>query len=185
MVPILKPCATFRSMLHFYCKELLVPCPMPKLKDHPLLAVCNCLLNIFAVTLHIWKASPPSTAWNAPYCGDKGHTHTHARTHVCTHAHTHTICYGTEYADYALKIYTHNVTTGTKLGIDLQMLLHWISSESFDCIAQFIAIIWLQKCIFIAHLAAIHCFFPKFVWFTYNSGSRPLLLSFNKVWFTI
>jgi hypothetical protein len=33
--------------------ELLAPRPTPKLEDHPFLAVCNCLFNIFAATLHI------------------------------------------------------------------------------------------------------------------------------------
>jgi hypothetical protein len=33
--------------------ELLAPCPTPKLEDHTLLAVCDCLFNIFAATLHI------------------------------------------------------------------------------------------------------------------------------------
>jgi hypothetical protein len=37
----------------FYGKELLAPCPTPKLEYHPLLALCICLINIFAGTLHI------------------------------------------------------------------------------------------------------------------------------------
>jgi len=32
---------------------LLAPRPTPKLEDHPLLAVRDCLFNIFAATLHI------------------------------------------------------------------------------------------------------------------------------------
>jgi len=32
---------------------LLARCPTPKLEDHPLLAVCGCLFNIFSATLHI------------------------------------------------------------------------------------------------------------------------------------
>jgi hypothetical protein len=39
-------------MICFYGKELLAPRPNPKLKNHSLLAVYNCLLNIFAATLH-------------------------------------------------------------------------------------------------------------------------------------
>jgi hypothetical protein len=50
----------FRNKLNFY-DELLGPHPTPKLEDHPLLAVCDCLFNIFAATLHTWRASPPST----------------------------------------------------------------------------------------------------------------------------
>jgi len=43
----------FRNMAFYYSEELLAPCPTPKLEDHPLSAVCDCLFNIFAVTLHI------------------------------------------------------------------------------------------------------------------------------------
>jgi hypothetical protein len=38
----------------FYGEELLAPRPTPKLEDHPLSAVRDCLFNIFAATLHIW-----------------------------------------------------------------------------------------------------------------------------------
>jgi hypothetical protein len=34
-------------------EELLAPRPTPKLEDHPLSAVCDCLFNIFTATLHI------------------------------------------------------------------------------------------------------------------------------------
>jgi len=48
-------------MLHnetsFYSEELLETCQTPKLEDHPLSAVCNCLFNIFAATLHIGDCS--------------------------------------------------------------------------------------------------------------------------------
>jgi len=40
-------------MIYFYSKVLLAPRPTLKLEDHPLSAVHNCLLNIFAATLHI------------------------------------------------------------------------------------------------------------------------------------
>jgi len=45
-----------RSKTHvssFYCEELLAPLPTPKLEDHPLSAVCDCLFNIFTATIHI------------------------------------------------------------------------------------------------------------------------------------
>ncbi|PNF38701.1 hypothetical protein B7P43_G17454 [Cryptotermes secundus] len=38
-------------MIIFYGEELLAPHPTPKLEDHPLLAVCDCLFNIFAASL--------------------------------------------------------------------------------------------------------------------------------------
>jgi len=42
----------FCNMILFNGEELLVPRPTPKLEDHPLSAVRNCLFNIFAVTFH-------------------------------------------------------------------------------------------------------------------------------------
>jgi len=39
---------------------LLATRPTPKVDDHPLSAVLDCLFNIVAATLHIWKPSPPS-----------------------------------------------------------------------------------------------------------------------------
>jgi hypothetical protein len=46
----------FRNKVSFYGEELS-PSPTPKLKDHPLSAVRNCLFNIFAPTLHIGDSS--------------------------------------------------------------------------------------------------------------------------------
>jgi hypothetical protein len=43
----------FVTKIRFHDKELLAPCPIPKLKDHPLSAVRDCLFNIFAANLHI------------------------------------------------------------------------------------------------------------------------------------
>ena len=43
----------FRNLICFYGEELLAPRPTPKLEDHPLSAVRDCLFNIFAATLHI------------------------------------------------------------------------------------------------------------------------------------
>ena len=37
----------------FHGEELLAPRPTPKLEDHPLSAVRDCLFNLFAATLHI------------------------------------------------------------------------------------------------------------------------------------
>ena len=39
----------------FYSEELLAYRPTPKLEDHPLSAVRDCLFNIFSATLHIWR----------------------------------------------------------------------------------------------------------------------------------
>ena len=43
----------FRNKDNFYGEGLLAPRPTPKLEDHPLSAVRDCLFNIFAATLHI------------------------------------------------------------------------------------------------------------------------------------
>jgi hypothetical protein len=43
--------------------EMLAPRWTPKLEGHPLSAVRDCLFNIFAATLHTWRAPPPSATW--------------------------------------------------------------------------------------------------------------------------
>jgi hypothetical protein len=55
-------CVAFLKNLifFFYCDDVLAPCPTPKLEDHPLSAVRDCLFNMFPATLHIWRPSPPS-----------------------------------------------------------------------------------------------------------------------------
>ena len=42
-----------RNRIRFYGEELLAPRPIPKLEDHPLSAVRDCLFNIFGATLNI------------------------------------------------------------------------------------------------------------------------------------
>jgi len=42
----------FRDDTSFHGEELSAPRPTPKLEDHPLSAVRECLYNIFAGTLH-------------------------------------------------------------------------------------------------------------------------------------
>ena len=55
-------CTIFCNISRFDSEELLAPLPSPKLEDHPLSALWDCLFNIFAATLHI-KGHPPSTTW--------------------------------------------------------------------------------------------------------------------------
>ena len=43
----------FRNNTHFYGVKLLAPRKKPKLEDHPLSAVRDCLFNIFAATFYI------------------------------------------------------------------------------------------------------------------------------------
>jgi hypothetical protein len=47
----------FRNKLQFYGEWLLAIRPTPKLEDHPLSAVRDCLFNIFAANLRIWRPS--------------------------------------------------------------------------------------------------------------------------------
>jgi hypothetical protein len=51
---------TFRNKLIVYDEELLAPRPIPKLEDHPVSAVRDCLFNIFIAILRIWGSFPPS-----------------------------------------------------------------------------------------------------------------------------
>jgi hypothetical protein len=43
----------FRKKASFYAEVLLAPRPIPKLEDHLVSAVRDCLFNIFAASLHI------------------------------------------------------------------------------------------------------------------------------------
>jgi hypothetical protein len=58
----------FRNMVIFYGEELLAPRPTPKLEDHPLSAVCDC---IFAGTLHIQRPFLHLQPEDAPCRGDR------------------------------------------------------------------------------------------------------------------
>jgi hypothetical protein len=53
----------FRNKLLFYGDGLLAPTPNPQAGGTPLLAVRDCLFNIFAVTFRIWRPSPLSVIW--------------------------------------------------------------------------------------------------------------------------
>jgi hypothetical protein len=53
-------------MAIFYGEELSTPRPNPKLEDHPLSAVRDCLFNIFAATLHIGGRSSIRNPWTRP-----------------------------------------------------------------------------------------------------------------------
>jgi hypothetical protein len=61
----------FVTRLFFY-NELLAPRPTPKLEDHPLSAICDCLFNILAATLHICGPTPSSATWWRALRDDKG-----------------------------------------------------------------------------------------------------------------
>jgi hypothetical protein len=58
--PSPKPFVIFRNRQLFFFDELLASRPAPKLKEKPLSYARDCLFNIFAATIHIWRPSPPS-----------------------------------------------------------------------------------------------------------------------------
>ena len=61
----------FRDIGTFYGEELLAPRPTHKLEDHHLLAVRDCLFNIFAATLHIWRPFLQQPPEDAPCSSDR------------------------------------------------------------------------------------------------------------------
>jgi hypothetical protein len=54
---------TFHSKIMFYSEQLLAPRATPKLEDHSMSGVQDCLFNTFTDALHIWRAPPPSETW--------------------------------------------------------------------------------------------------------------------------
>jgi hypothetical protein len=52
------------SIFHCLGHSILLPtCLTLKVEEHALSAVRNCLSNVFAATLYIWRHFPPSTTW--------------------------------------------------------------------------------------------------------------------------
>jgi hypothetical protein len=47
----------FCTIVHFYSEECLASHSTPKLEDHPLMAVHDCIFNIFTATLHVGSHS--------------------------------------------------------------------------------------------------------------------------------
>jgi hypothetical protein len=58
-------------MVKFYGEEFSALRPTPKLEDHPFSAVRDCLLNIFAATLHICRPFLHPQLEDAPCGGDR------------------------------------------------------------------------------------------------------------------
>jgi len=65
---------TFCNNNNFYGEGLLDICPTPRLEYHPLWFVRNCLFNIFAATLRVWRPSIRPQPADVPCHGDKGPT---------------------------------------------------------------------------------------------------------------
>jgi hypothetical protein len=60
-----------RNLVIFYGEELLAPRSTPKLEDHHLSAVRDCLFNVFAATLHIRRSFLHPQPEDAPCRGDR------------------------------------------------------------------------------------------------------------------
>jgi hypothetical protein len=61
----------FHNMINFYSEELLELRPTPTLEVRPLSAVRDCLFNIFATILHIWRTFLHLQPKDAPCRGDR------------------------------------------------------------------------------------------------------------------
>jgi hypothetical protein len=55
LLPTPRSLKHFITIKNFYGEGLSAPCPTPKLEDHPLSAVRDCLFNIFTATIHIQR----------------------------------------------------------------------------------------------------------------------------------
>jgi hypothetical protein len=66
-------CVWFITCLRFYSEELLAPRPIPnpKPEGHPLSPVRNCLFNIFAATIRIWRPLLHPQPEDTPHRGDR------------------------------------------------------------------------------------------------------------------
>jgi hypothetical protein len=69
-----------RNIIIFYGEELLAPRPTPKLEDHPLPAVRDCLFNVFAATLHNRRPFLHPQPEDAPCRGDRDPHNTGLKT---------------------------------------------------------------------------------------------------------
>jgi hypothetical protein len=70
ILPTLRPYVTFRNKFFFYGEELLSPRQTPELENRPLLAVRDCLFNILAAVLYIWRPLLQPQPENASCRGD-------------------------------------------------------------------------------------------------------------------
>jgi hypothetical protein len=72
IIPSPSPCEMIRNMVNDYGEKLLAPRRTPKLEDHPLSTVRDCLFNVFADTLHIQMPFPEPQPKDAPCRGKSG-----------------------------------------------------------------------------------------------------------------
>ena len=78
------PCEIYRNIVSFNGGDSLAPLPSPNLKDHPLSAVHDSLLNIFASALPIWKPLLQVEPGDASYCGDRRLHNTDNKITICS-----------------------------------------------------------------------------------------------------
>jgi hypothetical protein len=67
---ISRPYVTFHNSCFLLRWGVVSPLLGPKLEDHSLSAVRDCLFNILAATLHIWRLCPPHPK-DAPRRGNR------------------------------------------------------------------------------------------------------------------
>jgi len=60
-----------RNIVRFYGEALSAYSSIPKLEDHPVSAVRDCVFNIFAATVHTWRPFLHPLPGDAPCCGDR------------------------------------------------------------------------------------------------------------------
>ena len=81
----------FRNVIRFYGDELSVRRPTPKLEDHPVSAVRDCLFNLFAATLHFRGRSSISSLRKLHSVVTKTHlSRIHIHICVCVYICIHT-----------------------------------------------------------------------------------------------
>jgi len=69
--PSPRPCEMPRNIVRFYGEALSAYSSIPKLEDHPVSAVRDCVFNIFAATVHTWRPFLHPLPGDAPCCGDR------------------------------------------------------------------------------------------------------------------
>jgi hypothetical protein len=62
-------CEMFLNTVFFYVEDLLAPRPNPRVEHLPLSAVRDCLFNVFAAALHIWRPFLLPQPEGAPHRG--------------------------------------------------------------------------------------------------------------------
>jgi uncharacterized membrane protein len=99
----------------FYREGLLAPRPTPKLEDHPLSAVHDCLFNLFAATLHI---------------GGRSSIRNLRKRHAVVTGTHYTWKGGLEYRNWLWRVTAHTVATGSYVkgkGRVKLLCLRWLS----------------------------------------------------------